>query len=239
MKIHLYLTAAAILVVSSCSKPQDAAGKPAAGPVQLFNGTNLEGWSHVLVGEGIGKEEVWSVKDGTLVCKGEPLGYLFTNGSYQDFTLSFEWRWAPGGKPGNSGVLLRIAGKPATFMPKCVEAQLQHESAGDVWAFFGAGITGPSERSQEVKDHETLGSFKGFKKIKAAEKPPGEWNQYEIKVSGGSLELKINGELVNQASGLDVLSGPIGLQSEGAEIHFRNIRIAAEPPQTTDSSSQH
>jgi hypothetical protein len=35
----------------------------------------------------------------------------------------------------------------------------------------------------------------------------------------------VNGELVNQASGLDVLKGPIGLQSEGAEIHFRNIEV--------------
>lgn len=230
MKYPTLLTVfAALVLVPSCSRKQDAAGKAPSGAVELFNGTNLDGWSHVLVGEGVKKEDVWSVKDGTLVCKGEPLGYLFTNGSYQNFTLSLEWRWAPGGEPGNSGVLLRIAGKPATFMPKCIEAQLKHESAGDVWGFFGAGISGPPERSQEVKNHETLGSFNGFKKIKAAEKAPGEWNQYEIKVSGSGLELRINGELVNQASGLDVLSGPIGLQSEGAEIHFRNIRLVPDP----------
>lgn len=54
--------------------------------------------------------------------------------------LSFEWRWAPGSEPGNSGVLLRIAGEPETFMPKCVEAQLKHGSAGDIWAFYGAGL---------------------------------------------------------------------------------------------------
>jgi hypothetical protein len=223
MKIQNFLAITfASILLASCSKTQVT---PSDTSIDLFDGTSLEGWSHVLVGEGVKKEDVWSVKDGTLVCKGTPLGYLFTNESYQDFTLSLEWRWAPGGEPGNSGVLLRIAGAPATFMPKCVEAQLKHENAGDIWGFFGASIDGPAERIQEIKDHETLGNFKGVKKITIAEKPPGEWNHYEITVSGGNVELKVNGELVNQASGLDVLSGPIGLQSEGAEIHFRNIRL--------------
>ena len=54
------------------------------------------------------------------------------------------------------------------------------------------------------------------------------WNRYEITVSGGNLELKVNGEIVNQASGLDVLAGPIGLQSEGAQIHFRNIELTQD-----------
>jgi hypothetical protein len=230
MKIPAFLsTAAAIMLLMASSRSEVATAAAPAGPVALFNGTNLDGWSHVLVGEGVKREDVWSVKDGTLVCKGKPLGYLCTNGSYQDFTLTFEWRWAPGGEPGNSGVLLRIAGKPATFMPKCVEAQLKHANAGDAWGFFGASIDGPAERIQEVKGNPALGDFKGVKKLKAAEKPPGEWNQYEIKVSGGNLELKVNGELVNQATGLDVVSGPIGFQSEGAEIHFRNIRITPAP----------
>ncbi len=213
------------MLLASCSKPPAAA---VSSHTELFNGTNLDGWSHVLVGEGVKREDVWSVKDGVLVCTGKPNGYLFTESSYQDFTLSLEWRWAPGGEPGNSGVLLRIAGEPATFMPKCVEAQLKHQNAGDVWGFFGANVEGPVERLHEVKGHEALGDFRGFKKIKAAEKPPGEWNQYEIAVSGGNLELKVNGELVNQVTGLDVLAGPIGLQSEGAEIHFRKIRLEAK-----------
>jgi hypothetical protein len=227
MKIRTFLiTAVSGILLGSYSKSQVTTAEVATKPVALLNGANLDGWSHVLVGEGVKKEDVWSMKDGILVCKGTPLGYLFTDQSYQDFTLNFEWRWAPGSEPGNSGVLLRIAGKPATFMPKCVEAQLKHENAGDVWGFFGASIDGPAERIQEVKDHKSLGDFKGVKKIKAAEKPPSEWNQYEIKVSGGTLELKVNGEHVNQVTGLDLVSGPIGLQSEGAEIHFRNLTIA-------------
>ena len=217
-----FLAFGAILSLPSYASESKVAG--AAAPIDLFNGKNFDGWSHVLVGDA-GLQDVWSVVDGVIVCKGEPLGFLQTEKSYQDFKLTFEWRWAPGREPGNSGVLLRIAGKAETFMPKCVEAQLKHGSAGDIWAFFGAGINAEGERAREVKANPRLGDFKGMAKIKDAEKPPGEWNRYEITVSGGKLTLKVNGELVNEATGLDVLAGPIGFQSEGAEIHFRNIQL--------------
>lgn len=216
------LLAAAALGLCSYQK---ASAQVDGGSVDLLASGNLDGFSHVLVGEGVKKEDVWSVKDGVLVCKGQPNGYLFTKEAYQDFTLTFEWRWPEGKEPGNSGVLLRIAGEPKGFMPKCVEAQLKNGSAGDIWAFFGAKVQGDASRVVEVKAHKDLQDFNGVKKLKVLEKPAGEWNKYEIKVSGGDLELKINGELVNQASGLDVLSGPIGFQSEGAEIHFRKMAV--------------
>lgn len=222
MKIFITSVAAIVLLASCSSEP---AGDDDAGSViALFNGKNFDGWSHVLV-EDVAMDQVWRVVDGVIVCKGEPLGYLHTNAVYQDFTLTFEWRWAPGSEPGNSGVLLRIAGEPETFMPKCVEAQLKHGSAGDIWAFFGASINADGERAREVTANPKLGDFKGIGKIKDAEKPPGEWNLYEIAVSGDSMELKVNGDLVNEASGLDVVSGQIGFQSEGGEIHFRNIQL--------------
>lgn len=224
---NLLIAASAAVLLASCDNPSveaPATETPATGTsTKLFNGTNLDGWSHVLVGDGMKKEDVWSVEDGVLICKGQPFGYLFTEDSYQDFTLNFEWRWPEGKEPGNSGVLLRIAGVPNGFMPKCVEAQLKNGSAGDIWAFFGAKLEGDEDRMAEVKDHKDLKDFIGVKGMKLADKPVGEWNHYEIKLTGGDLELKINGELVNRASGLDVLSGPIGFQSEGAEIHFRNI----------------
>lgn len=182
------------------------------------------GWKHVLVDGGV-REDVWSMQGDTLICQGKPLGYLFTPKSYQDFRMTFEWRWAPGKEAGNSGVLLRIQGEPHGFMPKCVEAQLKSGSAGDVWGFFGAAVLGEQARRVEVKEHKDLGDFHGYKALQAAEKAPGEWNQYQIDCVGDRLELRINGVLVNQITGLDVVAGPIGLQSEGAEIHFRNVVI--------------
>lgn len=195
--------------------------------IELFNGENLEGWTHVLWSEDgsakeLAMEDVWSVEDGVLICKGKPLGYLATTRDYQDYALNLEWRWAD--KPTNSGVLLRIQEKPETFLPKCVEAQLQHGDAGDLYAFFGASLTGDSERYKLIESTK-IGNFHAVKKIKDLEKPAGEWNHYRIEVQGDTLKAFINGELVNEGSGIDVLAGPIGLQTEGSEIHFRNVRL--------------
>lgn len=193
--------------------------------VVLFDGKSLEGWDYHLVDPELKLEDVWSVKDGILICKGEPFGYLHTKQDYKDFKLTFQWRWAPGSDPGNSGVLLRITGEPIGFMPKCVEAQLMSGSAGDIWAFFGFGVKGAPDRYREVKDHKDLGTFYGVGASRKAEKPAGEWNTYEIVFQGDKLTLTINGEQVNEASGCDQVAGKIGLQSEGAEIHFRDVKL--------------
>ena len=57
------------------------------------------------------------------------------------------------------------------------------------------------------------------------EKPAGEWNKYEITAQGGTITVKVNGKLLNEATGCDVRAGQIGLQSEGGVIHFRNITL--------------
>ena len=43
-----------------------------------------------------------------MICKGTPLGYLYTQQDYKDFKLRLEWRWPPGKEPGKGGVLLRM-----------------------------------------------------------------------------------------------------------------------------------
>jgi hypothetical protein len=193
--------------------------------VSLFDGKTLEGWDYFLVDPDVKMQDVWSVQDGVLVCKGEPLGYIHTKKDYKNFRLTLQWRWAPGGKPGNSGVLLRATGEPVNFMPKCVEAQLQHGSAGDIWAFIGFHTTGPQDRFREVKDHKALGDFMGVAKMMDAEKEPGEWNKYQIVMRDDTLTLRINGKLVNRSTGNDQVAGKIALQSEGGEIQFRQIKI--------------
>jgi hypothetical protein len=57
------------------------------------------------------------------------------------------------------------------------------------------------------------------------EKPLGEWNSYRIVLDGGKLEMWVNGELQNSATDVQLLPGRIALQSEGAHIEFRNIRL--------------
>jgi Domain of Unknown Function (DUF1080) len=219
------LTAAVVvLLFSSITGAQPRA-------VPLFNGKDLSGWNHFLVNPKVPAADVWSVKDGVLICKGEPLGYLYTNADYTSFTLIVEWRWAPGaaarlGTIPNSGVLLRVNGEPKPKgVPRAYEAQLQAGNAGDVYGFWGLPLDGDAERRREAKGHELLGDMVGFRKTEAAERSEGEWNTYEITFDGPSLVVSVNGKKVNEAKGAAVMPGRIGLQSEGGEIHFRRVEL--------------
>lgn len=202
-----------------------------AQSVRLFNGMDLAGWSHFLVDPKVPATDVWSVKDGILVCKGEPLGYLQTEAEYTSFRLVVEWRWAPGtasrlGRAPNSGVLLRVNGDPKPRgIPRAYEAQLQAGNAGDLYGFWGMPLDGHAERRREAKGHELLGDMVGFRKTEAAEHPEGEWNTYEITVDGPVLAVTVNGKAVNDARGAVVMPGRIALQSEGGEIHFRRVEL--------------
>lgn len=206
-----------------------ASAQPNDKAVDLLAGNSLDGWDVFLVDSKVKKTDVWSVKDSVLVCKGEPLGYLYTKQQFKNFKLTLQWRWAPGKEPGNSGVLLRIAGKAISFLPKCAEAQLKSGSAGDIWGFYGFQLKGDAARLRKIEKHEQLGDFMGVGHIKANEKEPGQWNTYEITFDQGRLTVAVNGEKVNEATDCDVLAGAVGLQSEGGEIHFRAIRVTELP----------
>ena len=58
---------------------------------------------------------------------------------------------------------------------------------------------------------------------------PSQSNKFILSFKKGDLTLKINGQKVNEATGCDVIAGYIGFQSEGAEIHFRNIKLTELP----------
>ena len=200
-------------------QPVNAADDDGA-TVALFNGKDLTGWEHFLVDAKVKKEQVWSVKDGVLVCQGKPGGYLRTTKKYESYKLVVEWRWPE--KPGNSGVLMRITGKP-TMLPNCMEAQLASGSAGDMYGFQGFKVGG--DKARFSSNPKAVGGLTALKKIEGNEKKAGEWNKYEITVKGASVTLMVNGKKVNQASGCDVRPGFIGLQSEGGVIHFRNVHL--------------
>jgi hypothetical protein len=80
-----------------------------------------------------------------------------------------------------------------------------------------------------VKKHELAGDISGVKKLMDKEFMPGEWNRVEIVAEGPQYTVSINGEKVNEVQGVEVVSGPIGLQSEGGEIHFRRVSIQPLP----------
>ncbi len=190
-------------------------GGPLPGQVALFDGKGLDAWTFFLNDNGK-MEDVWSISEGVLICKGNPVGYIRTKQDYTNYVLKLEWRFNPvTKKAGNSGVLLRMIG-PDKVWPKSVEAQLHSENAGDFWNIENYVMTADAARTKG----------RNTKKTHMAERPVGEWNEYEIIVSGGEIVLKVNGEELNRATGVEQNAGKICLQSEGAEIHFRNIRVA-------------
>jgi len=178
--------------------------------VALFNGKDFTGWKLFLPDENADPANTWSVKDGVIHCTGSPVGYMRTEKEYENYRLRVEWRFP--GSPGNSGVLLHVQGDDMVW-PKSIEAQLQHEHAGDIWVIGGTTF----------KEHTDKSNRRVLKKEKSSEKPVGEWNQYEIICRGDTITLHVNGVLQNEATECTVTKGTIGLQSEGAPIEFRNI----------------
>jgi hypothetical protein len=62
-------------------------------------------------------------------------------------------------------------------------------------------------------------------KSKDAEKPHGEWNKAEVIVKDGKITHFLNGQEVNSGYLANTKEGNIVLQSEGAEIYYRNMQI--------------
>jgi hypothetical protein len=196
-------------------------GATRAGEKALWNGKDLAGWKAVVPEAekaGIKPEAVWEVREGVLVCKGNPVGYIRTEGTYTNYVLRVQWRFDPAKGAGNSGVLLRMVGEDKVW-PKSVEAQLHSGNAGDFWNIDGFKMTVDASRT----------NGRNTKKTHGAERPLGEWNEYEIVVNHGDVVLYVNGEELNRATGVEEVPGHICLQSEGAEIHFREVWIRELP----------
>jgi len=208
-----------LLGIVSCSTP----GEPKRA-IELFNGKDLAGWQQVLAEPEIKMGQVWSVQDGVLTCQGKPLGFLYHGPAVTNFRLVVEYRWPPGSEPGNSGIFSRIS-EPLKPLPCTFEVQLKHGSAGDVLGLQGKPIAGGQPRCFEVKKHAVAGDIAGVRKMLDAEAPPGEWNRVEILAQGARYQVWINGKLVNEADGVQVVSGPVGIQSEGGVIQFRRITL--------------
>jgi len=208
-----------MLGVASCSTPSEH-----KGAIELFNGKDLAGWQYVLAVPQVAMDKVWSVQDGVVTCKGEPLGALYRGPAVTNFRLLVEYRWPPGNKPGNSGIFSRIS-EPIQPLPCAIEVQLKHGSAGDVLGLQGKPVAGGQPRFFEVKKHAVAGDIAGVNKMLDAENPPGQWNRVEILAQDTRYQVWVNGKLVNDVNGVALSSGPVGVQSEGGVIQFRRVTL--------------
>jgi hypothetical protein len=60
-------------------------------------------------------------------------------------------------------------------------------------------------------------------------KPSPEWNHYRIVGTNGTLRLSVNGKEVSGGENCNYRKGYLGLESEGAPVEFRNIRVQEFP----------
>jgi len=179
-------------------------------------------------------EDTWSKKKDLLVCTGIPIGVMRSEKQYENFILHIEWMHMEAG--GNSGVFVWSDANPAekSRLPNGVEVQMLELD----WVKINTkdGVVPPV-----AYVHGELFGVGGVKTIpdnprgtrsKSIEnrcKGRGEWNYYDVICVDGVIKLSVNGKFVNGISQSTQKKGYICLESEGAEIHFRNIKITELP----------
>jgi hypothetical protein len=200
--------------------------------VDLFNGKDLSGWVNVNT-----DPDTWSVKDGVLICSGQPIGVMRSEKQYENFVLHIEWKHMEAG--GNSGVFVWSNAQPGdNRLPNGVEVQMLELDwvklntkdgkvppiayvHGELFGVGGVKIVPDNPRGERSKSIENR--CKGR----------GEWNTYDVVAVDGVVKLAVNGKFVNGIQGSTQKKGYVCLESEGKEIHFRNIKLMELPPGVT------
>jgi hypothetical protein len=224
-RLHHFLTIGTFLLAGTLARAAET-------PIfrDLFNGKDLTGWVDVNTRPG-----TWRVQDGVLICSGQPIGVMRTDRQYENFVLHIEWKHMEAG--GNSGVFAWSEGTVASGkqLPKGLEIQMlelefiqlfpekdgrpRHQGyvSGELFGAGGLEVTPDNPRGKRSMSLEMRCKGKG------------EWNAYDVVCVDGSVKLAINGKFVNGVSRSSVRKGYLCLESEGAEIHFRNIRLMELP----------
>ena len=173
--------------------------------------------------------ETWSVKNGKLICTGNPIGVVRSEKQYENFILHVEWKHMEPG--GNSGTFVWSKANPGkNRLPDGVEVQMLdvewvnlHKRDGVLppvayvhGELFGVG-------GVETVPDNPRGTRS--KSIENRVKGTGEWNTYDVVCVDGVIKLAVNGKFVNGISQSTQRKGYICLEAEGAEIHFRNLKI--------------
>jgi hypothetical protein len=216
--LHRWFSVAALTGGLFLLAPTAGAADKDEGFKDLFNGKSFEGWKFVLAGKEAEPGKTFTIKDGIIIVSGQPNGYLVTDKSYKNYVLKYDWQYKrPDGLEdeekflGNSGCLVHVQGLPAKgTWPKCVEVQGMNRDHAKLLGVSGA----------KVMDAKFDGEA-----LKKARHKVGEWNTTEIICKAdGTIEALVNGTKISSGKS-ELTEGPIGWQSEGAEIHFRNIKL--------------
>jgi Domain of Unknown Function (DUF1080) len=220
----------------------------------LFNGKNWDGWYFkIRSGDAEMAKKVYPIEDGVIHVFGDlpdeyqlnlgendTHGLFYTVKIYSKFSLKFDYKW--GKKRTNnfdeyqydSGCYYHVVDDK--IWPKGIEYQVrynhlnQKNHTGDFWAYDMEWYSGIDGRFLQPKDGGAVKlDQKGEHLARATDQfhaLDDQWNECEVIVMADQYAIhKLNGQVVNYATKLPYREGVIGLQSETAEIFFRNIRI--------------
>ncbi len=218
------LLAAAAALVAALPAP---AVQP-DGTRALFNGMDLSGFVNVNCAPG-----TFFVKDGEIVTTGSPTGFLRTDRHYENFELDFDWMHVEKERMANSGLFVWGDPLPAVGTPytRGVEVQVLINFApkdgwatshGDIFSIWGAKCTPDRPHPVNPKMERCLPSEN---RVKGG----GEWNHYKVLANDGVIKLHVNGKEVSGVSKSSPRKGYLAFESEGAECHFKNVKVKELP----------
>ena len=184
----------------------------------------------------------WTWKDGVIHCTGQPVGVVRTKKSLTNFELVAEWKHLESG--GNSGFFVwapekSLEGLKPNSLPRGgIEVQVldhgYHEkytkatgkkadwftTHGDVFAVGTSKMTPfPPLSPNGSRSFPSKHLSKGV----------GQWNHYYVRCVNGEVRLWVNGEEVSGGTGCEPRSGFLCLESEGAPVEFRRLRLRELP----------
>jgi hypothetical protein len=186
---------------------------------------------------------------------GQDFGGISTQKEFANyhFRLAFKWgtqKWAPRkNAKRDSGLLYHAVGPHGVgygFWMRSQEFQIQEGDCGDYWSIGKSIIDVPATevktgefRYDPTAQLQTFGEENAKRlrcfKFPDAEKPTGEWNILEVYCVGDTSVHVVNGKTVmtlfhsrqpgEDGKHLPLTKGKIQLQSEGAEVFYRDIEI--------------
>jgi hypothetical protein len=229
------------LPISEAAEPNP--GSPATGQVVADDGPGWIPWTLDQFKNVNCATNTWSMSDGVIRCTGNPVGVIRSHQPVTNIELVVEWRHLQSG--GNSGIFLWAT-----------EASIKNLEAGNGRLPEGIevqvldhGYTEQYERDHKKKadwftthgDVFPTGSatMKPFPPIapngqrsfprKNRSRGVGEWNHYYVRAINGEVRLWVNGEEVSGGSHCKPASGYLCLESEGAPLEFRNLKVRLLP----------
>ncbi|MEM8677851.1 MAG: DUF1080 domain-containing protein [Planctomycetota bacterium] len=179
----------------------------------IFNGRDLHGWQ--------GATDSYEVKDGTLVCQAGKGGTLFTEATYADFVLRFEFKLP---SRGNNGLAIRYPGQGDAAYTGMCELQIL-----DTPRYAG-----------EIDPRQAHGSAYGMVAAHTGYlREPGEWNSQQVTVRGSEILVELNGTVILETDlesvteflgdkphpGRQLRRGHLGFAGHGDPVQFRNIWV--------------